>query len=286
MTQTTDDFIARNKEKINIELEKILDQDKDALGEETNEASKYTVLNGGHRCRPLLTLATYRTLKINCQEKYLPKKILNAACAIELIHSASLIHDDIMDESNIRRGKDCCHIRYGNAIAELAVTYLVSRAYELFNAANKRPALESAISAVKSMIHGQSLDTSYKVKDESSLLNAHKLKSSIYRLAGEIGAIFSDAGSEIMTKISRYSELLGIAYLMHDDVIDVEGTPKNTGKPNGQDKKLGKFTAIDAYGIEGSKRKRQELADKAAAEIYDLRNNTILLGFVERMKVG
>ena len=283
---TIEAFIIANKENVNRRLEEILRQDEEILAKEILEAARYMVLDAGHRWRPLLALAVYDALKKqDHQEEEDLDNILNAACAVELLHSASLIYDDIFDKSELRRGQLTCHIKYGQDIALLTTLYLVSRANLLLSRINnnKKSLPELAFYCINSMIYGQALDVKSMITDEASLLKAHKLKSTIYVFAAELGAIISGADDETIKAIADYSEAIGIAYLIEDDILDVEGTEKGTGKPLGQDKKLGKYTAVDAYGLDGAKRKLEEYIQEAKQTIAQIPNNKLLIQFLDYM---
>lgn len=283
-----EEFITANRVKINSKLEEILKQDQEIVGKETLDAATYVVLDNGHRWRPLLAIAAYKALTKNRndhQEENDSDDILNAACAVEFLHSASLIYDDIMDKSELRRGKPTCHIRYGEPVALLAFAYLVSRADLLFSKINSDISSLSELKflAINGMIYGQTMDVTGNVKDESSLLKAHKLKSAIYTLASEVAWVIFKADEITLKAITDYSEKIGIAYLIEDDILDVESTQEESGKPVGQDKRLRKFTAVDAYGIDGAKTKMQEYVSQAKQAIANVPNNQLLIAFVDYM---
>jgi geranylgeranyl diphosphate synthase, type II len=221
------------------------------------EAMRYSLLAGGKRIRPVLALATARAIGRE------PTGVLPLAAAIELIHTYSLIHDDLpaMDDDDLRRGRPTCHVRYGEDVAILAGDGLYAEAFRhVLNDQRGEPAnvLQAvaelaAATGVEGMVGGQYMD----VRGETTeLRRLHELKTG--RLIGAaVGCVLLLGGdgipSSTLTAFRAFASELGVLFQIVDDILDVTGTEDALGKPRGSDERHGKVTYVTRYGLQGAR---------------------------------
>lgn len=237
------------------------------------EAMEYSLMAGGKRLRPVIMLLTSDM----CGGT--EKEVLPFACALEMIHTYSLIHDDLpaMDNDDLRRGKPTNHIVYGEDIAILAGDALLNKAMETALCSTGEPervlrALRVLFnsSGTEGMIGGQVIDIANSPMTGENLFNLHLLKTgAIIRSAGVVGAILSGATEEEVKAVDSFCMNLGIAFQIQDDILDVKGNAEELGKPIGSDADNQKTTYVTLYGIEESERLVREYTDKAKKSIED-----------------
>ncbi|NIA08871.1 MAG: polyprenyl synthetase family protein [Nitrospiraceae bacterium] len=241
------------------------------------EAMRYSVTAGGKRVRPILFLGGVQAVGGN-QEALLP-----VACALECIHTYSLIHDDLpaMDNDDLRRGKPTCHKVYGEAIAILAGDGLLTYAFELMSRPELREKtslslLSEAISVlarasgVFGMVGGQTVDILMEGQsvDPETLSFMHSCKTgALIQASVEMGGLLGQGNNEDIDHLKRYGSYLGLAFQVIDDLLDVEGDQELIGKPVGSDDKNQKATYPALFGIKETKKKAQELLEKALSEL-------------------
>jgi geranylgeranyl diphosphate synthase, type II len=250
------------------------------------EAMRYSLLAGGKRIRPVLALATARALGSD------PQSVLPAAAAIELIHTYSLIHDDLpaMDDDDLRRGMPTSHVKFGENVAILAGDGLFAEAMRLFcerqegDPQRVLAALGELVSAtgVDGMVGGQYVDVSVSELDAEGLRGMHALKTG--RLIGAgVGVVLVLNGlSEPETiPYRRFAEELGVLFQIVDDILDVTGSDEELGKPSGSDERHGKLTYVSAFGLEKARelageshRNAIEALEQAKPETDDLKRIT------------
>ena len=231
-----------------------------------DEAMRYSLLAGGKRIRPVLALATARGLGAD------PTAYLPAAAAIELIHTYSLIHDDLpaMDDDDLRRGRPTSHVKFGEDVAILAGDGLFAEAVNLFCRQPGPPdrvlaALGelSAATGVGGMVGGQYVDVTQSELDADALRALHGLKTG--RLIGaSVGVVLILEGtSEPGTiRYRRFADELGVLFQIVDDILDVTGSDEELGKPHGSDERHGKVTYVSLFGLE----RARELATESHAK--------------------
>lgn len=248
-----------------------------------HDAIRYSLFPGGKRLRPVLTLTAAEAVGGE------PARVMPAACAMELIHTYSLIHDDLpaMDNDDFRRGKPTNHRVYGEAVAILAGDALLTQAFGLL-ARNARDELATAERVVQvidevavaagtlGLIGGQVVDTlaANSVVDAATLEYIHRHKTgALYRVAVRAGAILSGATEEQLVALTEYAEHLGLAFQIKDDILDVEGDANRLGKPVGSDVRNKKATYPALYGLDVAKTKACQLATEAvrALDTFDQR---------------
>lgn len=234
-----------------------------------HEAIRYSVTAGGKRLRPILALAAYEA----CGGR--EDVIYKAAVALELIHTYSLIHDDLpcMDDDDLRRGKPTLHKKFGEAIALLAGDALHDFAFRLTaETGNTAVVLELAEAiGTNGMLAGQMADMDAEGRDltldEVTFIHVHKT-GKLIRGAVRIGAILAGADDRRLHAITVYGEKIGHAFQIIDDILDIEGDTEVLGKPVGSDSKNKKATYPAIIGLEKSKKIAMELIDEAV-EIID-----------------
>jgi geranylgeranyl diphosphate synthase, type II len=238
-----------------------------------HRAMRYAVFAGGKRLRPILCLESGRLLG-GKEESLLP-----LAGALELIHTYSLIHDDLpaLDNDDLRRGKPTCHRAFGEAMAILAGDALLTRAFEVLSSPGPLPAerklrviqaLASAIGTQGGMVAGQVADlaTAGQKPDAARLEFIHSAKTGAFiRVAVRAGAICAAALEPDLERLTQYGAKVGLAFQIVDDLLDVLGSKEALGKAVGKDGKQLKATYPALYGIEESRRIASKLVQEACA---------------------
>ena len=248
------------------------------------EAMRYSLDAGGKRLRPILTLAAAETVAetASAAERAIDLA-LPAACAVELIHTYSLIHDDLpaMDDDSLRRGRPTNHVVYGEGMAILAGDGLLTEAFALLSTEPRDPELAGrkirAIQAIAvaagpgGMVGGQAIDllaVGSSTFDEYSLQDMHARKTgALIRAASVAGAIMGGGSDEAIAAVEQYGRHLGLAFQIVDDILDVEGDAKDLGKTAGKDARAGKPTYPSTYGLDESRRLAAERHDAALAAL-------------------
>ena len=241
------------------------------------EGMKYAVLNGGKRIRPILILMVLDLLGKD-------EKIgLPSGAALEMIHSYSLVHDDLpaLDNDDYRRGKLTTHKKFGEAEGILIGDALLTHAFNVLTEKNRGVSAEKIVEIVKltssyaginGMIGGQMIDIESEGKKISleTLKYIHKNKTGkLLKLPVEIACILGDVSKDIREKLEEYADLIGLAFQIKDDILDVEGDFEKLGKPIGSDAEIEKATYPPMVGMEKSKKLLNEITEKAKKIIAD-----------------
>ena len=256
-----------------------------------SQAMRYSVENGGKRIRPALLLEFCRV----CGGDY--KKAMPFACALEMIHTYSLIHDDLpcMDNDDFRRGKPSCHIAFGEEYALLAGDALLTLAFETAMKSNLsaeitvKAAKELAKAAgVMGMVGGQVLDLQNEGKKVgvSDLQKTDELKTGeLIRAACVLGCVCAGADDKKIAAAEKYAHDIGIAFQIVDDILDVTSDEETLGKPIGSDEENQKSTYVSLLGIEKSRKTAEELTLNAqkALDAFD-GDVSSLKDFTEKLK--
>ncbi len=237
-----------------------------------HDAMKYSIDAGGKRIRPCLTLGVCDILGGN--RKY----AIRLGSGIEMIHTYSLIHDDLpsMDNDDYRRHKLTNHKVFGEAMAVLAGDGLLTLAFEVM-LEQKNVDLKFLIETVREMaicagnfgmVGGQGLDLEFEGKkitpEELRKLHAGKT-GALFIAAIRGGAHLAGANDQQLLALTKFADLLGLAFQITDDILDVEGTEEELGKPVGSDAKNHKSTYVTLYGLQAA----HELAEKTVAEALE-----------------
>lgn len=258
---------------VNTELMKYIPEANDGQRDVT-KAMRYSLSNGGKRLRPIFVLEFCRMCGGDVN------KALPYACAIEYIHTYSLIHDDLpcMDNDDMRRGNPSCHKMYGEATALLAGDALLTHAFEICSASElsdsqnlRAVSLLSQNAGVGGMIGGQVIDLKYEQSDPSisDILTVHRLKTgALISAACILGCIAAGADDEKIALASRYAYMIGTAFQIRDDLLDIMGDEEKLGKPIGSDADNDKTTYVTLVGADRAQQDVKTLTDKAV-EILD-----------------
>jgi len=261
-------------DKINLHLHTLLDHRQGSI----YDAMRYSLYAGGKRIRPVLTLATCEAFGGDMESA------LCFGCALEMIHTYSLIHDDLpcMDNDDLRRGKPTNHIVFGEDMAVLAGDALLNFACESIvsthlsiSSSAKLKALEILYTAsgAEGMIGGQVLDMKAEkvpVSDVELKVLHSKKTGALIKAAASLGAISAEKDTDIL---AEYTEALGLAFQIRDDILDIESDTITFGKPVGSDEKNNKTTYVSLYGIDGAKSLLCEETEKAVKSLEFLGEN-------------
>lgn len=252
--------------------------------EPLKSAMLHALTAGGKRVRPLLTLLTCEMLGAD------PQRALNTACAIEMIHTYSLIHDDLpaMDDDDLRRGKPTLHIAYDEATAILAGDALQSLGFQLIGEdssleaevkAELLPLIAKAIGPT-GMVAGQVIDMQSENKqiDSTALTEMHNRKTGdLIATSVSAGACIARASLEQREHLAQFGYALGLTFQIRDDLLDVLATTEQLGKPQGSDAEQNKSTFTTLHGLEGAKEHLAATRDLALSELEHLDTDTSVL---------
>ncbi len=256
---------------------------------ETNgltEAMQYSVLNGGKRLRPVLMLITSELLGVDID------RAMPFACAIEIIHSSSLVHDDLpaLDNDDLRRGKPSCHKKYGEAEAILCGDALLNLAYELCanNIKNEQDIecfkVLSSFSGCKGMLAGQYKDITCEKKKiyDADILEFIQNNKTAKLIAAPLYMASCLSGGKFKEQLLNFGLNLGIAFQIVDDILDTVGDER-LGKTVGKDLDSGKLTDIKIYGIDISKRRAKDFTEKAISCICKEKGFALLVDYAREL---
>jgi len=274
-------YLQEKKERVDSALERVLPK-KEELTLNLHKAMRHSLFAGGKRIRPILSIASFEAAGGKGE------RILPFACALEMIHTYSLIHDDLpaIDNDDYRRGKPTCHKVFGEAIAILAGDGLLTEAFRLMthqpakDPSSRDEALvldlinEVAQAAgVLGMVGGQVVDieSEGKAVDLPTLQYIHTHKTGAMILASvRVGAKLGGAKETLLKALTRYGERLGLAFQVADDILNVEGRAALMGKKTGSDLFKGKATYPSVLGVDESKIRSKELVEMAVDALKPL----------------
>jgi len=265
-------YLKHRQQRIDAALDQYLPAE-DLLPERLHQAVRYSVFAGGKRLRPILMLAACEAVGGDTE------RVLPAACAMEMIHSYSLIHDDLpaMDDDDFRRGRPTCHKVYGEALAILAGDALLTEAFILLSGmAADSPQTEDTCrramhivaryAGSRGMVGGQVVDMESEGKeiDLPTLEYIHTHKTGALILASvQVGALLGGANETAYDALTRYAEATGLAFQVADDILDIVGDQDLLGKDVGSDEARGKATYPALLGLSVARQRAQDLRDLA-----------------------
>lgn len=270
------------QEMVNIVLDRFLPR-KDEYPKEIHKAIRYSLFAGGKRMRPYLTMLSYSLFKTEMEP------IAPVAAAIEMIHTYTLIHDDLPDIDNdeYRRGKKSCHAVFGEGIALLAADALLISSFELITHAELPEAMRLRFvrelaheSGISGLIAGQMVDIESENKkvDKKTLNFIHENKTGrLINICLRFGAIAGGATEKELACLEDYGKKIGLAFQIVDDLLDIEGDPSLVGKSLGKDEDQRKATFPSIYGAEQSRQMAQDLIESAKANIRRFGEKAALL---------
>lgn len=252
----------------------------DTFPSHLHEAMRYAVLSGGKRVRPLLAYACGEALGVSVDWLDAP------AAAVELIHAFSLVHDDLpaMDDDDLRRGRPTTHIQFGEATAILAGDALQTLAFRILvddPVISERPDVQIAMirrlgqaAGSTGMTGGQAQDLLSEGKrlSRQELQTMHHLKTGYLIRASIMMACDCDPDMavETFTHIEQFADKIGLAFQVCDDILDIEGSTEELGKPQGSDLRAGKATFPSVLGMPAAKQHLDELYHSAINELEGL----------------
>ncbi len=244
-----------------------------------HKAMRYSLFAGGKRIRPILAIAAARAVSDAVDG------VENAGCTLEMIHTYSLIHDDLpaMDNDDLRRGRPTCHKVFGDALAILAGDALCTLAFEVLSRLTRIAAeriikliqeLARASGTVGGMIAGQvhDIEGERQIPTAQLLANIHQAKTgALLRASVRMGAIYAGASDRELAALTEYGERMGLAFQIVDDILDVEQTSEKLGKTAGKDQAQQKITFPAVYGLERSREMAEEERQNAhlALQTFD-----------------
>ena len=256
-------------------------------------AMRHSTFAGGKRLRPLLAYQAGVTIAGS-----LPRGIERLGAALEMLHTYSLIHDDLpaLDNDDLRRGKPTCHVVFGEAIAILAGDALQTRAFEVLAGLDSPAAatvkiiglVANAVGTVEGMIGGQVLDIeSEHLKPTPELVEAiHRAKTgALIRVSVVAGGVFAGANDDDVARLDRFGRKAGLAFQIVDDVLDMTVDSAQLGKTAGKDQATEKATWPAVYGLDESRRDAAQLIDEAFAALEPYGNRAEGLKSVARYLV-
>jgi geranylgeranyl diphosphate synthase type II len=266
-------YLAQRADLVNRGLKDLLVKEDD-YPQSLHNAMHYSLFAGGKRLRPVLVLAACEAAGGRIEDA------LNAACAFECIHTYSLIHDDLpaIDNDDLRRGRPTCHKKYGEATAILAGDALLTAAFEILARTDiddkdrvVRAVVELARAAGSTgMIGGQMVDIESEGKDVPfpvlEYIHIHKTGELILASV-RCGGILGGAADEELQALDAYGKTSGLAFQIADDILDVEGSSEDMGKPTGGDALKGKATYPSILGMDEARMRAAELVDRAVAAL-------------------
>lgn len=283
--QTLNEYIEEKLKEINKEIDLAFENSDIEIENNFINMLKYPLEAGGKRLRPILTCLACELFNGDYKKSIIP------AISLELIHTYSLVHDDLpaMDNDSLRRGKPTSHIKFGEANAILIGDGLLTNAFQILSKANiKNSTLRKILyeisyaSGYQGMVMGQFIDLYYENKelDFEMLKIIHSKKTgAIIRAAIIIGAISAENDSLEIHNLIKYGENIGLAFQIQDDILDVISDNKTLGKTVGKDEKEGKLTYVSLFGIDEALKKAKEASDRAIEylSIYEENNAKKLL---------
>jgi len=279
-------FLAAERECIDSALDRLLPA-ADAWPRRLHEAMRYAVFGGGKRVRPVLVRAACRAAGDD------PELVLEAACAIELVHTYSLIHDDLpaLDDDTLRRGRATVHVAYDEALAILAGDALLTEAFGVLGAfpvgdeysARRADACRMVADAIGSrgMVGGQveDLEATGEPPDAGRLDRIHRAKTgALIGAAVELGVLLAGADGSRRQAFAAFGQRLGLLFQIADDILDVTGSAASLGKSPGKDATAGKLTYPAVFGLDAANRELEALAEALTREAEGIEGRGGTLG--------
>lgn len=269
-------FLGSERSGVDAALSEIVRESVPRLARSLREPVSYALKSAGKRLRPILCVAAYRASR---PESVVPSEVYRLSCALEIVHTYSLIHDDLpcMDDDDLRRGRPTVHRVFGNgpatlagaALLPLAVSVLLSAGEQLGLNALERASLVremTAAAGAEGMVGGQLLDlrAEHRHVDAPELERIHSLKTGALLTASlRVGALAGRAGDRLLQALTAYGAALGLAFQIADDLLDVEGSSVDLGKTAGRDMALSKASYPALYGVDGARSLARRQVDKA-----------------------
>jgi len=268
------EYLERRRSLVAEQLEATVEAvEPDTLGEQLG----HVVLAGGKRVRPTVTVLVCEALGGE------PEDAVDFAVGIELVHNASLVVDDIIDESDLRRGSESAWAAFGHGPAIIASDGLLGEAFALFSSDER--AMQVVAEAMVELGEGEASELVEEPTSEAEYMTLARRKTgALFRAAAELGAIAADADAYTVEAVGDYAERVGVAFQMRDDVLDATADTEKLGKPAGQDAAMERPSLVEVTNLtpeEANERAREEsdaalealrtidVADEAALEYLE-----------------
>ena len=226
------------------------------------EVAKYLIMSGGKRLRPLLTVSSYHMINDEILEEENSINHIGLAAAVEFIHAATLLHDDVIDESKQRRGKPTANEMWKNKTSVLVGDFLFSRAFQLMtkygNANTLRILADTSVIISEGEVLELSNDKNLEINEDLYFNVVNAKTASLFSAASQVGAISARASKAEVNALKSFGTNFGMTFQLVDDAIDYSSNKKILGKNTGDDFKEGKITLpiILAYGRSNEKEKK------------------------------
>jgi len=292
--ETITSYLSRRATEVNEWLDRLVPSEK-TPPELLHRAMRYSLLAGGKRLRPILALAAGEAFGADTDD------LMPAACALEMIHTYSLIHDDLpaMDNDDLRRGRPTCHKAFGEAVAILAGDALLTQAFRVLasDAPNRNAERQvlvirevaTAAGTVEALIGGQMADIESEGKnvDSTMLEYIHRSKTgAMITSSVVVGGLIAGANQDQIEQLRKYGQCIGLAFQIADDILDVTSTSEQLGKTPGKDQAANKATYPAIHGITASEARAGELVDQGIAVISSLGLKTRVLEDIARFIIA
>lgn len=292
--ETITSYLARRATEVNEWLDRLVPSET-TPPEQLHRAMRYSLLAGGKRLRPALVLAAGEAFAADTDD------LMPAACAIEMIHTYSLIHDDLpaMDNDDLRRGRPTCHKAFGEAVAILAGDALLTQAFRVLvlDAPNRNAERQvrvisevaTAAGTVEALIGGQIADIESEGKkvDAKTLEYIHRSKTgAMITASAVVGGLIAGASDDQIEKLRKYGQRIGLAFQIADDILDVTSTSEQLGKTPGKDQAANKATYPAIHGIPASEARARELVNEAVEVVSTLNLKTRVLEDLARFIIA
>lgn len=252
-------------------LDQILPRVDGQIEQRLFQAMRYSTLGDGKRLRPFLVLSSAGLFKVS------RRAALRVAAAVEMVHTYSLIHDDLpaMDDDDLRRGKPSCHKQFDEATAILAGDALLTQAFEVLADEETHPDPRVCTQLVRAlaraagpygMVGGQMIDLAGEGQalDKAQVTHLHLLKTGrMFAFSCEAGAILGKAPTSLRMALRAYAHDMGLAFQIKDDLLDVEGDSTELGKTAGKDAEQGKSTFVKLLGLDQAREQADMLCKQA-----------------------
>lgn len=295
--QELEEFVSVVSSSVEEELDRVIPEIEDTDESRLFEAMRYSIFAGGKRLRPVLIMATNDLLRGK------RPRALRVAAAMEMLHTYSLIHDDLpcMDDDDLRRGQPTCHVKFDEATAVLAGDALLTEVFEVLADRSTHPdssvrceliRLFSSSAGGRGMVGGQMIDIlaenmNMEDMDQGALARLQRKKTgALFSACCESAVILNGASREEHHRLASYARNVGLAFQMVDDVLDEVGNEAEMGKRTKSDSKHNKATFASLLGVEGARQQAEFLCSQAIQFIAPFGRDARILELLARFVVA